>query len=173
MSKLALCISCLILMTACSRDSQFEDLDRSMAQFRERPQGIVEPLPSYPSAERFNYGSLAMRSPFDPPVVVSEDNKISAASAPAPNQSRPREPLELVSYSALTMVGTLGREGQIWALVNDGKGRVHRVTKGNYLGRNFGEITGINGLEIEILETVPDGKGGWINRPRTLAINQD
>ena len=58
-------------------------------------------------------------------------------------------------------------------LVNDGKGRVHRVTKGNYLGRNFGEITGINGLEIEILETVPDGKGGWINRPRTLAINQD
>ncbi len=173
MIRIALGITSLVMLAACTEEGQFNDLDSKMSQFREQPQGRVEPLPSYPPAERFNYASLAMRSPFDPPVVVSADGNISTDAVPAPDQARPREPLELVSYSALSMVGTLSKDSQIWALINDGKGRVHRVTKGNFLGRNFGEITGISGLEIEVLETVPDGTGGWINRPRTLVINQN
>ena len=71
------------------------------------------------------------------------------------------------------MVGTLSRDQQIWALINDGEGRIHRVTQGNYLGRNFGRITQIDSFELEVLETVPDGSGGWINRPRTLAMNEE
>jgi type IV pilus assembly protein PilP len=45
--------------------------------------------------------------------------------------------------------------------------------QGNYLGRNFGKITAVNNVEVEVLETVPDGKGGWINRPRTLGMNEE
>ena len=71
------------------------------------------------------------------------------------------------------MVGTLSRDKQIWALINDGDGRVHRVTQGNYLGRNFGKITAIDNIELEILEIVSDGKGRWINRPRTLVMNEE
>ena len=38
-------------LTACVGDSQFSDLDKLMAESRERPQGQIEPLPTYPPAE--------------------------------------------------------------------------------------------------------------------------
>jgi type IV pilus assembly protein PilP len=166
-------IASLLLLTACSGGKQFDDLDAKMADSRSRPQGHIEPLPTYPAAERFSYSALAMRSPFEPPVVLSGQERISGNAVSEPDQARQKEPLELVNYSALSMVGTLSRDKQIWALINDGDGRVHRVTQGNYLGRNFGEITAIDNIELEVLETVPDGKGGWINRPRTLAMNEE
>tara|TARA_B110000503_G_scaffold8911_1_gene12145 strand:- start:37237 stop:37449 length:213 start_codon:yes stop_codon:yes gene_type:complete len=70
------------------------------------------------------------------------------------------------------MVGTLAKEGRVWALISDEDGRVHRVKTGNYIGKNFGVITAVNDFDIEIMETVPDGKSGWINRPRTMAMDE-
>lgn len=166
-------IASLLLVAACSDGNQFDDLDAKMADYRSRPRGHIEPLPTYPVAERFSYSALAMRSPFEPPVALSGQERASGNTVAGPDQARQKEPLELVNYSALSMVGTLSRDKQIWALINDGDGRVHRVTQGNYLGRNFGKITAIDNIELEILEIVPDGKGRWINRPRTLAINED
>lgn len=163
----------LVVLIGCSGNKQFNDLDAKMADSRNRPQGRIEPLPTYPAAERFSYSALAMRSPFKPPVVLTGDERVSGNAVAEPSQSRQKEPLELINYSALSMVGTLSRDDQIWALINDGDGRIHRVTKGNYLGRNFGEITAIDNAELDILETVPDGKGGWINRPRTLGMNEE
>tara|TARA_B110000483_G_scaffold74495_1_gene92696 strand:- start:263 stop:784 length:522 start_codon:yes stop_codon:yes gene_type:complete len=161
-----------LLLTACAGDSQFGDLDAKMAQFRERPRGTIEPLPSYPPAERFNYSALAMRSPFEAPVVFTAESRVGGNAVSEPDLKRQKEPLELVSYSALAMVGTLSKDSRVWALINDGNGRIHRVAEGNYLGRNFDEITKIGDVELDVLETVPDGKGGWINRPRTMGMNE-
>ena len=144
-----------------------------MADSRSRPQGHIEPLPTYAAVERFSYSALAMRSPFAPPVVLNGAERVSGNAVAEPDQGRQKEPLELVNYSALSMVGTLSWDRQIWALINDGDGRVHRVTQGNYLGRNFGKITAIDNIELEVLEIVPDGKGRWINRPRTLTMNEE
>ena len=173
MRSLVTLMASLLLLTACSGGNQFDDLDAKMADSSSRPQSPLEPLPTYPAAERFSYSALAMRSPFEPPVVLSGQDRGFGNAASEPDQMRQKEPLELVNYSALSMVGTLSRDKQIWALINDGDGRVYRVTQGNYLGRNFGEITAIDNIELEVLETVPDGKGGWINRPRTLAMNEE
>ncbi len=173
MKNLCLLMVGLSLLTACSDSGQFDDLNVKMADARNQPQGKIEPLPTYPAAERFSYSALAMRSPFEPPAVLTGDERVSGNAVPEPNQARQKEPLESVNYSALSMVGTLSRDAQIWALIDDGAGRVHRVTKGNYLGRNFGKITAVNNIELEVLETVPDGKGGWINRPRTLGMNEE
>ena len=164
---------CSAILSGCLDDQQHADLDQKMIDARNRPQGTIEPLPTYPPAERFNYSALALRSPFEPPVVLNGDEKISGSRVPAPDQSRRKEPLEFMSYTALTMVGTLSRGTQIWALVDDGNGRVHRVRIGNYLGRNFGQIMDIGAFEMEIMETVPDGKGEWINRPRTMAMDEE
>ncbi|MGB0450213.1 MAG: pilus assembly protein PilP, partial [Porticoccaceae bacterium] len=161
------------VLTGCSGDQQHADLDQKMIDARNRPKGIIEPLPTYPPAERFNYSAIALRSPFEPPVVLNGEEKISGNRVTAPDQSRRKEPLELVNYTALSMVGTLSKGSEIWALVDDGNGRVHRVKTGNYLGRNFGLITDIGAFEIEIMETVPDGKGEWINRPRTMAMDEE
>ena len=168
-----LSVLCLTVLLGCSGDRQHSDLDQKMLDARNRPQGTIEPLPTYPPAERFNYSVLALRSPFEPPVILSGDEKVSGNVVAAPDQSRRKEPLELINYSALNMVGTLSKDGNIWALINDGNGRVHRVTSGNYVGRNYGLITNIGTFEVEIMETVPDGKGEWINRPRTMAMDEE
>ena len=161
------------ILVGCSEDRQHSDLDQKMIDARNRPQGTIEPLPTYPPAERFNYSALAMRSPFEPPAVLDPEGKVSGNKVPAPDENRRKEPLELVSYTALSMVGTLSRGEDIWALINDCNGRVHRVKAGNYLGRNYGLITQVSAFEIEIMETVPDGKGEWINRPRTMAMDEE
>lgn len=173
MKSLVTLMVSLLLLAACSDGSQFDDLDAKMADSRSRPQGPLEPLATYPAAERFSYSALAMRSPFEPPVVLSAQDRGFGNAVSEPDQMRQKEPLELVNYSALSMVGTLSRGKQIWALINDGDGRVYRVTRGNYLGRNFGKITAIDNIELKVLETVPDGKGRWINRPRTLGMHEE
>jgi type IV pilus assembly protein PilP len=163
---------CVLSLVGCSGSGKHSDLDKKMSEARSKPQGVIEPLPVYPPAERFNYAAVALRSPFEAPAIITGDEKISGHAVPAPDQSRSKEPLELFSYAALSMVGTLSKNSKIWALIDDGAGGVHRVATGNYVGRNFGLITSVSGDEIEIMETVPDGKGGWINRPRTMAMEE-
>jgi len=163
---------CVLSLAGCSGGDKHSDLDKIMSEARAKPQGVIEPLPVYPPAERFNYAAVALRSPFEAPAIITGDEKISGHAVPAPDQGRPKEPLELFSYAALSMVGTLSKNSKIWALIDDGTGGVHRVAIGNYVGRNFGLITSVGDADIEIMETVPDGKGGWINRPRTMAMEE-
>ncbi len=169
---LAITALSLLVLVGCSSDRRHADLDQKMADARNRPQGAIEPLPTYPAADRFTYTALALRSPFEPPIVLTGDEKISGTAVSAPDQKRKKEPLELFNYTALSMVGTLAKEGRVWALISDEDGRVHRVKTGNYIGKNFGVITAVNDFDIEIMETVPDGKSGWINRPRTMAMDE-
>jgi type IV pilus assembly protein PilP len=70
------------------------------------------------------------------------------------------------------MVGTLQKpQGDLFALVKDGYGGVVRVREGEYMGRNHGRIVSIQKDRINLIEIVPDGQGGWLERPRTLALN--
>ncbi|MEQ8955860.1 MAG: pilus assembly protein PilP, partial [Gammaproteobacteria bacterium] len=54
--------------------------------------------------------------------------------------------------------------------VEDAFGVVHRVSIGNYLGRNFGRITNISETQMNLTEIVPSGTGGWVERPQTLTL---
>jgi type IV pilus assembly protein PilP len=47
---------------------------------------------------------------------------------------------------------------------------VYQVKIGNYLGQNFGVITGITDNEIRLKELVQDGSGDWTERSSTLQI---
>jgi type IV pilus assembly protein PilP len=51
-------------------------------------------------------------------------------------------------------------------------GRVHRVVLGEHMGQNDGTITQITPSKIALTEIVPDGLGGYIQRPAALALNQ-
>jgi type IV pilus assembly protein PilP len=46
------------------------------------------------------------------------------------------------------------------------------VLVGNYLGQNEGKITEIAPSKISLIEVVPDGIGGYIERPAALALNE-
>ena len=70
------------------------------------------------------------------------------------------------------MVGTLRLGGPIYGLVQTKDGLVHRVSAGNYIGQNDGKITEISPSKISVIEIVPDGLGGYMERPAALALNE-
>ena len=72
----------------------------------------------------------------------------------------------------MKMVGTIKLNGQDYGLVQVADGRVQRVLVGNHLGQNDGRITDIVGNKISLIELVPDGLGGYIERPAALALNE-
>ena len=58
----------------------------------------------------------------------------------SPDVSRRKQPLEKYALSDLTMRGTLGDEGALWALVEASDLTLHRVSIGNYLGCTMDEL---------------------------------
>ena len=59
-----------------------------------------------------------------------------------------------------------------WSLIDDGAGQIHRVTVGNYVGRNHGRIVQVTENRTDVIEIIPDGEGGWVERPRTLSLKE-
>ena len=166
---------CLVsLLTACSHGSGFSDLDKLMAETRAKPRGYVEPLPEFKAYEAFSYSAADRRAPFEPPVDVQLTMVDSQpVSDVEPDLNRPREVLENFDLKELSMVGTLqGASGNLYALVQDGTGGIHRVRTGNYMGQNYGRIVGVSETRIELIEIVPDGQGGWVERPRSLTLDE-
>lgn len=162
-------ISGLVLAACSSRD--FSDLDAFMASKRDRPGGIIAPIPTFKAYEAFSYGATTLRSPFDRPVEVREISQLQSISAIKPDESRAKEFLEQFTFDSLRMVGTLERDGTSWTLIMDPEGGVHRVTQGNYLGRHHGKIVEMADTYVAVVEIVSDGtKDGWVERPRTIKL---
>jgi type IV pilus assembly protein PilP len=47
---------------------------------------------------------------------------------------------------------------------------VHRVTVGNHMGQNYGRIVAITDSEIQLVEIIPDGLGGYLERPAAIGL---
>ncbi|MEJ2755668.1 MAG: pilus assembly protein PilP, partial [Gammaproteobacteria bacterium] len=43
----------------------------------------------------------------------------------------------------------------------------------NYMGRNHGKILHVSPGKIDLVELVPDGQGGWVERPRTMTLKSE
>lgn len=172
MRQLALVVfSALLFVQGCSQQ-EHSDLQQYMSEVRARPAGEIEPLPTFSPYKTFSYGAVALRSPFDAPVLLSSEHVARGKETVKPDEARKREHLENFSFSALTLVGTVTKNSVMWSLINDGEGGIHRVRIGNYMGRNHGKIVAITGARIELLEIVPDGKGSWVERPRALTLQE-
>ena len=50
-------------------------------------------------------------------------------------------------------------------------GLIHRVIPGNYLGQNDGRITDISESEVELVEIISDGIGGYIERDASISLS--
>mgnify|MGYP000058901750 CR=1 FL=1 len=168
---IAVCLLVAVL-GGCTASSEHPDLTDYIAETKRRPKGQIEPLPTFSPYRAFIYGAMTSRSPFDPPVEEKRRLVAAADSNVKPDLSREKEYLEGFSLSALKMVGTLTKDGIQWALINDADGGVHRVTEGNFLGKNHGKIVAANSTQLEILEIVSDGLKGWLERPRSLKLEE-
>ncbi|RMG31924.1 MAG: pilus assembly protein PilP [Gammaproteobacteria bacterium] len=163
----------LALLGGCTASTDTSDLERFVQQVRARKAAPIEPLPEFKPYETFLYQAFDRRSPFVPSTTdLAAIARHEAGNGVHPDPNRPREPLEEYALDSLRMVGTLEKEGRRWALIQTPEGTVHRVTVGNYLGRNNGRIVRITDLGVELKEIVPDGLGGWKERKTTLALTE-
>lgn len=165
--RLVLGLTCLALV-GCGSD--FADLDAFMAEVKARPKGLIDPIPTYPPYQAFTYKAMSKRSPFERQLEIREVASTSGASNVKPDPNRSKEFLESFAIESLKMVGTIYKSGVLWGLIGDSANNVHRVTIGNYMGRNHGKITSISESQINLIEIVPNGAGAWVERPRTVAM---
>jgi type IV pilus assembly protein PilP len=163
--RIALAAAVLAALAGCADDT--EELRAKIAEVKSRPGGRIEPLPEVKPYETFAYAAHNERSPFEAGVPAS----LNAPGALRPDANRPREFLEQFSLDTLRMVGTLRLGGRNYGLVQTKDGLVHRVLPGNHVGQNDGRITAIEEGKISLIEIVPDGMGGFIERPAALALS--
>lgn len=162
----------LAVLVGCSSELAHQDLQDYIAETKRRPKGTIDPLPSFRPYRSFTYSAMTLRSPFEKPMKEEQKTVFSSGKDVVPDLSREREYLESFNFGSLMMVGTIYKDGTLWALISDGQGGVHRVKKGNYLGKNHGRIMLTANGQVEVVEIVSDGLKGWLERPRTLTLEE-
>ena len=165
---LAVALACLAWAVLAGCTSADDELNQFIEQTKREPGGRVEPLPEIKPYETFVYADSEMRSPFMP----SAPGAGAGLAGVRPDQKRNREFLEQFSLDTLKMVGTLKLGGHMFGLVQTKDGLVHRVSDGNYMGQADGKITDITPAKISLTEIVPDGLGGYMERPAALGLNE-
>jgi len=168
--KILLGLSFLVV-AGCSGGGDFSDLQAYMDEIRARPKGEIDPLPKFQPYESFSYSAAVLRSPFQPPVKLEVADRQKGSKDIKPDETRTKQFLEGFNIETFVMVGTLANDSGAFALVNGAEG-VHRVRVGDYLGRNHGRILAIEESKIDVIEIVPDGEGGWLERPRSLTLKE-
>ena len=159
-----------VLLGACGGEEQSE-LRQELAAMTKDLRGRVDPLPQVKSFEPVPYKGESMVDPFVPGriVVTQASTAGGGGGGVQPDLNRPKEPLEAFPMEAIQMVGTLSQNQDMFALVKAGA-NLFRVKKGNYMGQNFGVITGIDEGQINVKEVVQDSGGDWVERSTSLQM---
>jgi type IV pilus assembly protein PilP len=173
-SKSIKALSLLLLITmlaAC--DSNQDDLGRYIAEVKARPATPIPPIPAVRTYTPYEYTGLEGRDPFRQSTSVGSDEEVvggGPGDGPRPDFKRTREYLERFELDTLLMVGTFDKERNQWVLIRDPDGTIHRVSMGNYIGKNHGKVSIISPDEVELSEFITDGAGGWLVRDASLVL---
>lgn len=143
------------------------DLEKWVAEVKAKPAPPLEPLPVMQQFETFEYAAQNLRDPFSEAFSGQEGGGLR------PDPGRRKQTLEQFPLDSLDMVGTLGRGAGVIALVMAPDKVTYRVRPGAYLGQSDGRVTAVREDRIELVELVPDGAGGWLERPATIALEDN
>ena len=165
-------IAMLLLATACGRGvttgpNDPSNLERWAAEVRARPAPPLDPLPVMQQFETFEYAAQDLRDPFSNAFTDE-----GGGTGPRPDPNRPRQALEQFPLDSLVMVGTLGTGSGMQALVMAPDKVTYRVRPGVYMGQSDGQVVAVHEDRVELVELVPDGAGGWLERPASVAIEE-
>ena len=162
----------LFLLTGCNKNKGVDDL-KSFTQnaFKDHiPE--VEPLPPLKPTAVFIYTASEEVDPFNKGnlrIQSTEDENISGDEE-GPDLTRRKEPLEAFPIDSLKMVGLMAQNGINWAIIDAPDKTVHRVTEGNYMGKNHGEIMLVEGNKLEVMELVRNPVGKWEKKLANLIL---
>ena len=152
-----------LLLTGCFDD--LSDIQAELETIKANARPRVEPLPQPKEFIHIPYTVANARSPFAEPTPEAIQDRISQQQdCMHPDPNRRKEPLERFALDNLKMRGTLGDEGQTWALVESADKALHRITVNNYMGLFHGKVTKVEPTHIDLLELIPDGSGCWVER---------
>jgi len=150
------------------------DLEHYVNEVKARKAAPVQPIPEAKPYRKFEYHDVGLRDPFDSSVISSAvaDTRHPVNQGLSPDQNRTPEYLESFPLDTLRMVGTLEQNQTLWALIKTPDSTIQRVTLGNHMGQNFGEIKGISQSAVKLTEIVPDGFGGWRKKEASVAMSE-
>ncbi len=164
-TRLIAAVVLCIALTACAGANN--DLKKWSDEVKARPAPALDPLPVMQQFETFEYAAQNLRDPF------SEEFNGANSSGPRPDPGRRKQTLEQFPLDSLDMVGTLGRGPGMVALVMAPDKVTYRVHPSVYMGQSDGRVTAVYEDRIEMIELVPDGAGGWLERPATIALEDN
>jgi type IV pilus assembly protein PilP len=171
-ARLAAVLVAALVLGACARGvtstpGDAPNLQRWVAEVKKRPAPALEPLPVMKQFETFEYAAQSLRDPFSNAFTDE-----SGGAGPRPDPNRRKQPLENFPLDSLDMVGTIGQGPSLVALVLAPDKVTYRVRPGMYLGQSDGRVTSVSGDRIELVELIPDGAGGWLERPAAISMDE-
>ncbi len=172
-SRGAIALALTMMLAACGRGITSEpngapNLEEWVANVKAKPAPALAPLPVMQQFETFEYAAQGLRDPFSA-AFASKDN----GSGLRPDSNRRKLPLEAFPLDTLDMVGTIGGGRGMVALVTAPDKVVYKVQPGVYLGQNDGRVTAVYSDRVELVELVPDGAGGWLEKPASIALDDN
>ncbi len=165
LSMLLVSMIAALAISGCGSGGE-DDLKAWMATQGAEARGKIAPIPPIRPYEAFTYNAFAQADPFVPRKIES------AKGTKGPDLARRKEALEAFPLETLKMVGTLQRGKAMIGLVKASDNRVFQVRQGNYIGQNFGVITGVNESEISLKELFQDGAGDWAERQTKMLLQE-
>ncbi|MEO8716656.1 MAG: pilus assembly protein PilP [Burkholderiales bacterium] len=165
--------ACAALLLAGCEGEKYSDLKKELNDLTKDLRGRVDPLPQVRPYEPVPYQAENEIDPFRPDriEVAAAGGSGPAASGKQPDLDRPKEPLEAFPLESIQMVGSLTQGRETFGLVKAGT-NLYRVKKGNYMGQNFGVITGIDEVQISLKELNQEGSGEWVERASALQLQE-
>lgn len=169
-----------LIVKGCKKKSSvvvsYPDLAERLKEQRKNTAPIkVEPIEPMPPVGSFLFNPEGLRDPFSP-IEKSFENmmveEVVATNGIKPDFKRHKEELESYSLDTLRMVGTVTMNSVLWGLIRAGDGTIHRVKKGNYLGKNHGRILRILQDKLELMEIVPDQPGTWNEHQVAMVLSE-
>jgi len=170
-----LLIASSVLLGACGFGAD-EELPQWMARQRAQAKAKIEPVsepkPYTPKA----YNDEGAIDPYNREKLTQALRREAGqatvnAALLAPELARRKEPLEAYPLDAMTMVGSLTKQGRLVALVRLDN-LIYQVRPGQYLGQNYGRVVKVGESEVVLREIAQDPSGEWMERAATLQLQE-
>lgn len=162
--------ACAMLLAACG-DSDVQQVRDWMKQVESQTRPTVKPLAEPKTFVPFAYAAGDVLDPFNAAKLLAELAKSRPGGAQEPDKNRRKEFLESFPLDAMKMVGTMEKGNVVYGLLQVDR-TVYQVRKGQYVGQNYGLITGVAEDAITVREIVQDAAGDWVERMSKLELQE-
>jgi len=155
-------IPVILLLAGCSGSDNLNDLRQFTDEAFKGNKPEIEPLPPLQPSAVFIYTASGQVDPFDANNLQQKQaEEVAEQGEAGPDLSRRKEPLESYPIDRLKLVGMLAKDGINWAIIHAPDQSVHRITEGNYMGENHGEIVRTDESSITAVELIKNPTGKW------------